>query len=242
MLCLKGRSMRGLKICSVHLILLLTWTQLVSAQALDDFTAEYDVLYGNIKLGKGVYTLRHLQNDTYNFQFISNMRFLIFSDKRRVDVDFNYADNQVLPIRYTHKRSGTGVDYIDVVTYDKNTNKIHSVHKGEVYQQEYDELIRDGLSAQLQLMLDLKRGLKTPSYKILEMNRVKERYFEFVKEETITLDEKEYRCVVYQVVRDKKKRRTVMWFSIDNNFQPVKMIHFAKDKKKFNAKLTFYGA
>ncbi len=205
---------------------------------LEAFTADYDVNYGDLNLGKGVYTLRHVHDNIYNFSFVSNMRFLVFSDKRRVDVDFTYLNGQVLPRRYTHKRSGTGTNYIDLVTYDQVNNKIHSEHKGEVYEQAYDNLVRDGLSAQLQLMLDLKRGIKKPSYIILEANRVKKRAFEFIKTETITVSGVEYQCVLYEYIQRKKNKRTQMWFSIDHNYQPVQMVHLSKDKKKFNAELT----
>ena len=232
--------MRLLRQCMVSLILILSFNTF-SETTLEAFTADYNVYYGNLKLGEGVYTLRQLNNTLYNFSFKSDMHFLIFTDKRSVSVDFDYLNGQVLPRIYTHKRSGTGTDYIDVVTYDKTSNQIHSEHKGEVYQQEYDALIRDGLSAQLQLMLDLKLGEKNPSYKILELNRVKQRNFSFVKEETITVLGKEYRCVMYQMVRDKKKRRTQMWFSIDHNYQPVQLIHFDKKRKKFNAELRYFG-
>jgi hypothetical protein len=128
----------------------------VRADSLKPFIADYNVYYGDFKLGEGEYQLKQLQTDIYNFRFNSQLRFLFISDKRNVDVDFRFQDNQVLPMRYTHRRSGSGSDYTDIVIYDKANNNINSEHKGEIYEQEYDSLIRDALSAQLQLMLDLK--------------------------------------------------------------------------------------
>lgn len=232
--------MRGLSTFFVYLFLF-GFLQNSRAEELDNFTADYNVFYGQLKLGEGVYILRQLQNNTYNFSFKSNMRFLIFSDKRRVDVDFNFIDGQVQPIRYTHKRTGTGPDTVDVITFDKVSNKIVSEHEDGTYQQEYDALIRDALSAQLQLILDLEKGVKKPSYIILDDNRVKQRHFEFVDKVTITVSDEEYHCVVYQLTRNKKKKRTKMWFSIEHNYLPVQMIHFDKNKKKFNAELTFFA-
>ncbi len=212
------------------------------AEPLDEFVADYNVYYGDYKLGEGVYTLTHIEDDEYLFNFKSKMRFLlVFSDKRDVDVSFEYKDQQVLPIKYTHNRKGTGRDYVDLIEFDRSKNQIHSEHDDEIYQQNYDAEVRDGLSAQMQLFIDLQQGNKTPSYPILEANKVKRRYFEFVREEEVEVHGRKYNTVVYQVVRDKKKRRTMMWFSVDHNYQPVRMVHFDKDKKKFNAELTYFG-
>jgi len=225
---------------TVFFTLLLCFCLPSFAQALDEFVAEYNVYYGDLKLGEGVYTLSQLEDDEYMFNFKSKMRFLIFTDKRDVGVRFKYQDNQVLPIKYTHDRTGTGPDYADLIDFDRDKNRIVSEHDDEVYQQTYDAAVRDGLSAQMQLFVDLQQGHKSPNYPILESNRLKHRYFEFVRKEKIEIDGTPYNTVVYQLVRDKKKRRTVMWFSEDHNYQPVRMVHYDKEKKKFNSELTSF--
>ena len=214
---------------------------LVQADSLETFTADYNIYYGNYKLGEGVYQLTQLNNERYNLSFNSSMSFLIFSDKREVDVEFSHQNNKVTPYSYIHKRKGSGNDYIDITSFNRQDNIIFAEHKGKIFKTEYDDSIFDALSAQLQLMLDLKRGVKKPSYKILEANKVKERFFEFIKEETIQINNKSYRCVMYHVINKKKKRRTEMWFSIDHNYQPVRMSHFDKNMKKFNADLTNFS-
>lgn len=211
------------------------------ASKLTGFTAEYQVYYGDYNLGAGRYTLAHTQGDEYKFSFHSKMRFLLmFSDKRWVESDFLYQNDQVLPIRYQHKREGTGPDYFDKIVFDVSANQIRSVHKKDEYKLDYDDLVRDGLSVQLQLMLDLRRGMKRPKYKILDENKLREREFSYVKDEILTIEGKQYDCVMYQVVRSSKKRKTQMWFSKDHDYQPVMMAHYSKDKKRFNARIVSF--
>jgi hypothetical protein len=72
------------------------------------------------------------------------------------------------------------------------------------------------------------------------VNRIREREFSIVGEETITLANEDYHSVIYQVVRDNNRRKTQLWFSPERNYLPVQMVHYSKGKKKFNAHLVRY--
>lgn len=213
----------------------------IYAKPINGFVAKYDVYYGDYNLGTGRYELEHIKDEQYKFSFESKMRFfLVFTDKRWIETEFKLKNNQILPIRYAHKREGTGPDYNDVIEFDVAGNQIRSMHKNDAYEQDYDALIRDGLSVQLQLVLDLRRGVENPKYLILDENKLKEREFEFIKEETLEIEGQEYQTVLYQVVRDSGHRKTQMWFSVKHDYQPVMMAHFNKEKKRFNARITSY--
>lgn len=228
----------------LFLLCLSPFSTLVYASATGDsimpFKAEYKVYYGDLKLGTGEYQLKQVSLDQYIFSFKSRMRFLIFSDKRAVESTFNYKDSVMVPLRYRHDRKGSGPDYYDEIDFQSKAGTITSVHKNKSVDIAYDRSIRDGLGVQLQLILDLQHGNKHPKYLILENNKVRERAFEYIGEEVLTINQNTYNCVLYQVVRDNNKRRTQMWFSPEHNYQPVKLAHFDKDKKKFNAELVSY--
>ena len=225
----------------VYALLMMIFSMSLNAAPIPEFSAKYEVYYGDYSLGTGRYELAQTAEDQYKFSFVSKMRFfLMFTDKRWVSSTFEYKDDQILPIRYEHKREGTGPNYYDVIKFDAAANLIDSVHKKDHYKQDYNALIRDGLSVQLQLMLDLRRGVKHPKYLILDENELKEREFSFIKEETLKIEGKVYDCVLYQVVRSSNSRKTQMWFSIKDNYQPVMMAHYSKEKKRFNARLVSY--
>jgi hypothetical protein len=89
-------------------------------------------------------------------------------------------------------------------------------------------------------MLDLQRGVKQPKYKILDFNKIREREFSYLGEETITVQDSDYHSVVYQVVRGNDRRKIQMWFFPERNYLPLKMVHYSRGKKKFIARLVNY--
>ena len=237
-------SYRGLIVALVALLKTATLFALslsAFAAQLKDFDAEYAIYYGDFKLGEGEYHLRRKPSGLYAFSFHSEMQFLIFSDRREVSSELNIINGQAVPNHYQHKREGTGKDYLDEIIFDVESGIIKSSARDDFQEFDYDAQVKDALTAQLQLFLDLRKGSKSPSYMILESNKIKRHYFEFIRQETIRIKDQAYNTVVYQVVRDKKKRRTVMWFSVDHQYQPVKMVHFDRDKKKFNAELSAFN-
>ena len=222
-------------------LLIALFSQPLYATGLQEFTADYEIYYGDIRLGKANYRLRHIKDNFYRFDFVSDLRFLIFTDNRVVSSELAYEDSHLLPSYYSHDRKGTGLDYFEEIRFDRSENLIHSTYKNESEEFVYEKDIVDGLTVQLQLMLDLQHGIKRPKYKILDVNKVREREFSLAGEETITLESVDYHSVIYQVVRDNDRRKTQMWFSPERNYLPVQMVHFSKGKKKFNAHLVNYN-
>jgi hypothetical protein len=210
------------------------------AAELQQFEADYEILYGDIHLGKANYRFTHTGDKHYRFDFASELRFLIFRDERVVSSELSYEDGKLRPRYYSHDRKGTGRDYLEEIHFDETESVIRTSYLKETREYPYENDVVDGLTVQLQLMIDLQRGIRQPKYKIIDANQVREREFSFVVEETIQLQGEDYPSVVYQVVRDNNKRKTQMWFSTGRDYLPIQMIHFSKGKKKFNAHLTGY--
>ena len=221
-------------------IFLAFFVQPLCASEIQEFTAEYEILYGDLHLGKANYRFSNSLGDNYRFDFSSELRFLIFSDVRVVKTELIYEDKQLLPSYYSHDRKGTGRDYFEEVLFDRSENLISSTYQGESTEFVYQKDIVDGLTVQLLLMLDLQQGNRQPKYKILDANRIREREFRFVGEESITIQNADHHSVIYEVVRDNNRRKTQMWFSSERNYLPLQMVHFSKGKKKFNAHLLNY--
>jgi hypothetical protein len=222
-------------------ILLALFIQPLCAAEIQEFTADYEIYYGEILLGKANYRFSNPKDNYYRLDFVSDLRFLIFSDERVVSSELIYEDPHLLPSYYSHDRKGTGRDYFEEIRFDRLENVIHSAYKKESKEFVYEKDIVDGLTVQLQMMLDLQRGIKQPKYKIIDVNKIREREFSFVGEETINIQNVDYHSVIYQVVRDNNRRKTQMWFSPERHYLPLKMVHFSKGKKKFNARLVNYS-
>jgi hypothetical protein len=145
-----------------------------------------------------------------------------------------------VPTYYSHDRSGTGRDYQEEVHFDSARGVIRSRFRDETVEFDYDRDVVDGLTVQLQLMLDLQKGNRHPRYKILDENEIREREFRFIGEDMITIQNEECHTLVYELVRANDRRTTRLWFSTERDFLPVQMVHFSKGKKRFNAHLVDY--
>ncbi len=227
----------------IHALLLIVfvlYAQSPFAAEIQEFSADYAIYYGDIHLGKANYRFSHSKENYYRFDFTSDLSFLIFWDERIVSSELVYEDQHLLPSYYRHDRKGTGRDYLEEIVFDRSNNRIRATYGKESKELDYEKDIIDGLTMQLQLMLDLQRGIEQPRYKIVDFNRLKEYEFSFAGAETINIQDVDYDGVIFQVVRNHERRKTQMWFSPERNYLPIKMVHFSKGKKKFNAHLANY--
>jgi hypothetical protein len=69
------------------LILIAFIARPLPANELQQFTADYEIFYGDIRLGKANYRFSHVQDQHYRFDFVSDLSFLIFWDDRIVSTD-----------------------------------------------------------------------------------------------------------------------------------------------------------
>ena len=225
---------------TVWICLLLSFSA-ANAEMMDEFSAEYEIFYGDYNLGQIQYRLQHHDNGLYRFHLDSKIRFLLlFSDHRKIVAEFNYQQHQLKPVVYNLKRAGTGTNYTEDIRFDSASREIRSQYKNHHIAIEYNTAIKDSLSMQLQLLLDLRRGIDYPQYLLLENNTLKTLQFERIREETIAVEGKKYRCVMYQLRQKENNHSSRMWFAIDYGFQPVLMAHYKDDKKRFNARLVSY--
>ena len=221
-------------------VLLTIFFQPLHAAEIQEFTADYEIYFGERRLGQASYRFSHNAGSSYRFDFTSKLRFFIVWDERNVSSEIDYEAPFLLPSYYSHDRKGTGRDYFEEIRFEPSEDRIQTSFKKKTKEFSYEKDIIDGLTVQLQMMLDLQRGIERPKYKILDVNKVREREFSFVSEELVNIQDVDLHSVVYQVVRDNNKRKTQMWFSTERNYLPVKLVHFTKGKKQFSAQLASY--
>lgn len=223
------------------LTLIVFFSQPILAADLQEFTANYQINFGDIELGTANYRFSHTGDSEYLFDFSSDLRFLVFWDEREVKTELVLEGSRLVPRYYSHDREGTGRDYLEEIAFDSSEAVIRTTYLKETQEFDYEKGVVDGLTVQLQMALDLQQGAKQLRYKIIDSNRIREREFQLVGEETITIQGEDCHTVIYEVVRDNNKRKTRMWFSTERNYLPVQMVHFTKGKKRFNAHLVNYS-
>lgn len=203
-------------------------------------TAEYQVNYGNIELGKARYQLPVAEDNVYQYRFDSDVSLLVLSDRRNVRSEFTLDGDQLTPMRYTHNRKGTGPSFQEQTAFAKGQSVVHSRYKDERAKLPYTEVLYDPLMAQLQFRLDMVKGKKELHYTMVKEGEIDEYDFRVVGKERMNIDSGSYETIKIEVVRDSKKRQTFFWMAPDLAYLPVRLTHFEKGSKQLDIKLLSY--
>lgn len=204
-------------------------------------TAEYQVNYGDIELGKARYILPKADNGVFKYRFDSSLSLLLLTDVRHILSDFGQANGRLVPMRYVHQREGVGPNYTEQTAFAKDQGLIHTRYKDEKGQFPYEGEIFDPLMVQLQFRLDISAGKEVLDYKMVKDNEVDEYQFHVIGKERMSIDSGSYDTVKIEVVRDsKKKRQTFFWMAPDLAYLPVRLTHFEKGDKQLDIKLLNY--
>lgn len=203
-------------------------------------TAEYEVNYGSIELGKARYQLPIAEGNVYQYRFDSDVSLLMLSDRRNVRSDFISDGEQLTPMRYTHNRKGTGPSFQEQAAFAKVQSVVHSHYKDERSKLPYTDILYDPLMVQLQFRLDLAKGKKNLHYAMVKEGEIDEYDFRIIGKERMNIDSGSYETIKIEVVRDSKKRQTFFWMAPDLGYLPVRLTHFENGSKQLDIKLLNY--
>lgn len=219
---------------------LFSMTTMASTHPLTPHTAEYQVNYGSIELGKARYQLPKAEGNVYHYRFDSDVSLLVLSDRRNVRSDFTLEGNQLSPMRYTHNRKGTGPSFQEQAAFAKGQEVVHSRYKDERTKFDYLDTLYDPLMAQLQFRLDIAAGKKDLHYAMVKEGELDEYDFKVVGKERMNIESGSYETIKIEVVRSSKKRQTFFWMAPDLAYLPVRLTHFEKGSKQLDIKLLNY--
>ncbi|GIU35255.1 DUF3108 domain-containing protein [Shewanella schlegeliana] len=214
---------------------------LAETTALTPHTAEYQVNYGSIELGRARYILDAPQGNFFQYRFDSDIGLLMLSDKRHIRSDFTLEDdNQLVPMRYSVERTGTGPSFREQAAFAKGQNVVHSRYKEERAQFPYDNDLFDPLMVQLQFRLDMQAHKDELHYTMVKEGEVDDYAFKIVGKERVNIDSGSYQTIKFEVVRDSKKRQTFFWMAPELSYLPIRLTHFEKGSKQLDIKLLNY--
>ncbi|PKG57954.1 DUF3108 domain-containing protein, partial [Shewanella sp. GutDb-MelDb] len=126
-------------------LLLTSYPLIADTTPLTPHTAEYQVNYGSIELGRARYILSAPDGGVFQYRFDSDVSLLMLSDQRHVRSEFTLQDNQLVPMRYSVERTGTGPDFREQIAFAKGQNVVHSRYKDERAKFPYDAELFDAL-------------------------------------------------------------------------------------------------
>lgn len=222
-------------------LLFMSGSTLAETTALTPHTAEYQVNYGSIELGRARYILDAPQGNFFQYRFDSDIGLLMLSDKRHIRSDFTLeGDNQLIPMRYSVERTGTGPSFREQAAFAKGQNVVHSRYKEERAKFPYDSQLFDPLMVQLQFRLDMQAHKNELHYTMVKEGEIDDYAFKIVGKERVNIESGSYQTVKFEVVRDSTKRQTFFWMAPDLSYLPIRLTHFEKGSKQLDIKLLNY--
>ncbi|WP_044556380.1 DUF3108 domain-containing protein [Shewanella piezotolerans] len=203
-------------------------------------TAEYQVNYGSIELGRARYILSVGDSNQFHYRFDSDVSLLMLSDQRHIRSEFTLEGNQLVPMRYSVERTGTGPNFREQIAFAKGQNVVHSRYKDERAKFPYDGQLFDPLMVQLQFRIDMEANKKELHYTMVKEGEIDDYGFNIVGKERVNIDSGSYQTLKFEVKRDSTKRQTFFWMAPEMSYLPIRLTHFEKGSKQLDITLLNY--
>tara|TARA_B100000925_G_C21892995_1_gene423690 strand:- start:88 stop:816 length:729 start_codon:yes stop_codon:yes gene_type:complete len=203
----------------------------------------YTISKGNIEFATTINSL-YKSSDELVFEVYSTTSgvFELKKDVRKEKSFFKILDNHVVPEEYMFSREKKDEHETYLTKISKNSSKKSSTlidknNKKETIIHPYIKNVQDRLSVQLDYKNKLKLGQYAQVYTVIDKGRVREYAFSVESLDTIDTIFGETKCIVVKRVIKDNKRSTLTWYAVDNDFIPVMIKQYRKEKLQFTAKL-----
>ena len=214
------------------------------------FTASYSVIHKSDPVGKATRTLKKFANGNFEYSYNNNIKWLIFSDKRRETSILSVDNNKVTPLSYIYTRKGTGRDKSYHWSYDHNKSTAKNIKNDRTISIDFSDGLQDKLSYHLQHRLNLIQAYNTLdtanmdkknsfSYPVINTSgAIKNYVYQYDGEDEIILPYGLVKTIRFKRELVEKKRITYAWFAPELNFLLVKLYQVKAGVEQFEAQLT----
>lgn len=211
------------------------------ADALIPYHAEYQILRKGSVQGTATRTLTKLENDEYLLNYQSDIKWMIFTDKRIEKSTFKLNNTHPMPINYSMTRAGTGPDKKYQIAFDHANKLITSNNKDYPLDITWQSAQQDAQTYQIQLRRDVKAGKTKLSYPIIDKKGNQRNYnFEVEGKETITLPIGNVETIRVKRLYDSNKRQATVWLAPEYDYMLVKMYKGKEGIEQFQVQITQY--
>ncbi|WP_417689704.1 DUF3108 domain-containing protein [Pseudidiomarina sp.] len=192
---------------------------------LSTYDARYEVRRGGSDYGEAMRRLERTAEGSYQLANETEISFLFLSDVRRYESTFDFTAEQIEPLTFSFKRSGTGRNKGIRVRFDADAQQVVDVEAEAPLPVSWHADLMDEASMLEQLRYDLAHSDETEfSYEIIDDKGANdEQRFRRLASETLKLPYGEVEAVKVERVRASKKRVTLYWFAPELNYVLVKM-------------------
>lgn len=222
---------------------LLLMSSLARAQALDDYSAKYEIEMNGLQAGELTQQLETLTDGLHRFRSATKAKGVVALFRRDTVKEtslWTLSEQQIKPRQYLYQRSGGKKDKYLRMDFDWPKNSVHIDDKVHPWDLEIETGTLEKHVYQVQLRLDLLQNPEqsTFNYLIADGGRIKHYQIERLEQEIITTPLGKIATVKFRRQRDRdsdKDRETTLWCAPELNYLPVKLEHIEKDDTKFTA-------
>lgn len=204
------------------------------SNSLKPFNAEFVALRSGSDVGQAKLELTNTKANHFELVYHSKVSRFFLSDKRFEKTAFENQNNQLIPITYEYKRTGTGPNKYLQVQFDKSLSQIIIDHEQTLeWDGEFDnQLFR------IDLPNKLAKGVKKIGYDFINYRGEKRHYeLEVIAEENLTLPYGNLMAYKVKINRESNKRVTFAWFAPSLNYNLVRLQQFKDGKEQGDMQL-----
>lgn len=204
------------------------------------FKAKYNILHKGDPVGKAYRELSLQDDGLIKYSYYTDLKWMIFTDKRKETSILDVKDNQVVLNEYQFKRTGTGRDKKYRWQYEPETNTAKNLVKDKEITVDFSHNVQDKLSYHLQQRLSFLDEGQTKSFNydvIGTSGKIKNYRYEFVGEEELMLPYGLIKALKYKREVAEKERVTYAWFAPELDYLMVRLYQIKEGVDQFEAQL-----
>ena len=187
-----------------------------ASPALQPFSASYGVVWRGLNAGTTELDLARESDGAYVYASRANARGLfraVFQEEITQTSWLQVTAQGVRPLRY-RADDGTSNTKRDIsLDFDWSAGRARGTAEDKSVDIAIEPGVQDAMSIQLALLIDLLRGQKPATYRLVDKDKVKEYVYTYQGEERLKTALGEVDTVIYTSQRAGSKRLTRMWYA-----------------------------
>lgn len=212
-----------------------------SAITIPAYRATYTLLRKSYPVGTAIRELTYLDDNKIKYHYETDIKWLIFSDKRSETTIVSINNNQVTPLHYNYTREGTGRDKRYQWQYNLAKKTATDLKNDKKIVLDVTEGLLDKLSYHLQNRLDLiiNPEQKRFIYPVISTRGFIKNYeYQYDGKEELILPFGSVTAIRLKREITAKKRITYAWFAPKLNYLLVKLYQVKEGEEQFEAQLS----
>lgn len=205
-----------------------------------EYEASYKISWHGIHAGNSTHRLHQRKDGLYHYETHTKPVFSFIPYGARESSDFKIENDTVIPQNYFYdikegKRKKRGN-----VFFDWKASLVSNKTGKSPWQQTLTPGLQDKLTHSLLLRKELSQGKSKLSYQVTEDDEIKTYNFTVLGRQMLSTKLGELHTIKVEHI-SRSQRRTTIWFAVDLDYVPVKMIQHRKGQKVGSAQIASFS-